>query len=130
MINTISIKKGCSITTDIVECDYNNGKEILIKEAKSLLYSDAFYYKNKLYFKKTSWICPYCLSTNIILSDEEIRNDAFEEYTQLSLFDNDIKTIYSTQTDSSYYECEHCNYNVIKSVEETNIIKLQHKRID
>lgn len=102
MINTISIKKGCSITTDIVECDYNNGKEILIKEAKSLY------------------------------------SDTFEEYTQLSLFDNDIKTIYSTQTDSSYYECEPCNYNVIKSVEETNviisyennIIKLQHKRID
>lgn len=51
MINTISIKKGCSITTDIVECDYNNGKEILLKEAKSL-YSDAFYYKNKIYFKR------------------------------------------------------------------------------
>ncbi len=50
MINTISIKKGCSITTDIVECDYNNGKEILLKEAKSL-YSDAFYYKNKIYFQ-------------------------------------------------------------------------------
>ncbi len=134
MINKISIKEGCSITTDIVECDYNNGKEILLKEAKSL-YSDAFYYKNKIYFQKTSWICPYCLSTNIILSDEEICNDTFEECTQLSLFDNDIKTIYSTQTDSSYYECEHCNYNVIKSDEETNIIisyenniiKLQHK---
>ena len=83
MINTISIKKGCSITTDIVECDYNNGKEILLKEAKSL-YSDAFYYKNKIYFQKTSWICPYCLSTNIILSDEEIRNDTFEEYTQFN----------------------------------------------
>lgn len=134
MTNTVSIKKGCSITTDVVECDYNYGKEILLKEAKSQ-YSDAFYYKNKIYFQKTTWICPYCLSANIILSDEEICNDTLEEYTQLSLFDNDIKTIYSTQTDKSYFECKYCNYNVVKSAEEANviisyennIIKLQHK---
>lgn len=134
MTNTVLIKKGCSVTSDVVECDYDYGKAILLKDAKSQ-YSDAFYYKNKIYFQKTTWTCPYCLSTNLILSDNEICNDTLEEYSQLSLFDDGIKTIYSAQTDRNYYECKHCNYNVIKSAEERNvivscenyIIKLQHK---
>ena len=120
MIKNILLTKGYSVTTEYVENDYETGKKIST-EKSSAKYADAYFYKDKLICKKKTWICPYCLTRNTISPDIKIGEEALEEYSQLSFFDDDLKVIYSTH-EASNLECECCGNIVIKSDEKIEVV--------